>query len=31
VLGTIGRVVFDTHEELVALAAAAAVTEGIDL
>ena len=30
-LGTIGRIVFDTHEELIALAAAAAVTERIGL
>lgn len=31
VLGTIGRIVFDTHEELIAFAAAAAVTERINL
>ncbi len=31
VLGAIGRIVFDTHEELVAFAAAAAVTERIAL
>lgn len=31
VLGTIGRIVFDTHEELMAFAAAAAVTERIAL
>jgi alkanesulfonate monooxygenase SsuD/methylene tetrahydromethanopterin reductase-like flavin-dependent oxidoreductase (luciferase family) len=31
VLGTIGRIVFHTHEELIALAAAAAVTERIHL
>lgn len=31
VLGTIGRIVYDTHEELIALAAAAAVTERIGL
>ncbi|HEX6255704.1 MAG TPA: LLM class flavin-dependent oxidoreductase [Euzebyales bacterium] len=31
VLGTIGRVVFDTHEELIAFAAAGAVTERIHL
>lgn len=31
VLGTIGRIVFDTHEELIAFAAAAAVTERIGL
>jgi alkanesulfonate monooxygenase SsuD/methylene tetrahydromethanopterin reductase-like flavin-dependent oxidoreductase (luciferase family) len=31
VLGTIGRIVFDTHEELIAFAAAAAVTERVDL
>ena len=31
VLGTIGRIVFDTHEELIALTGAAAVTERIRL
>jgi alkanesulfonate monooxygenase SsuD/methylene tetrahydromethanopterin reductase-like flavin-dependent oxidoreductase (luciferase family) len=31
VLGTIGRIAYDTHEELIALAAAAAVTERIHL
>ncbi len=31
VLGTIGRVVYDTHEELVALAAAAGATDRIEL
>ena len=31
VLGTIGRIAYDTHEELIALAAAAGATERIDL
>ncbi|CAN5605486.1 hypothetical protein BH18ACT1_BH18ACT1_10080 [soil metagenome] len=31
VLGSIGRIVYDTHEELVALAAAAGATSRIDL
>ena len=31
VLGTIGRIAYDTHEELIALAAAAGATESIDL
>jgi alkanesulfonate monooxygenase SsuD/methylene tetrahydromethanopterin reductase-like flavin-dependent oxidoreductase (luciferase family) len=31
VLGTIGRIAFDTHEELIAFAAAAAATERIEL